>query len=47
MAKEDLIVFLKRLLLTNEDMEFLLRLDQADLMTLVALIRQRVDQSKR
>jgi len=47
MAKEDLIVFLGRLLHTNEDMEFLLRLDQADLMTLASLIRQRVDQAKR
>lgn len=47
MAKEDLILFLTRLLRTDEDLEFLLRLDQADLMMLVSLIRQRIDQTKR
>ena len=47
MGKEDLIVFLRRLLHTNEELEFLLQLDPADLMTLLSLIRQRVDQAKR
>ena len=47
MAKEDLIVFLRKLLNTNEDLEFLRRIDQADLMTLVSLIRQKVDEAKR
>ena len=46
MAKEDLIVFLRRLLQTNENLDFLLQLDQADLMTLLSLIRQRVDLGK-
>jgi hypothetical protein len=47
MAKEDLIVFLSRLLHTDEDLDFLLRLDQSDLMTLISLVRQRADQAKR
>ena len=47
MAKEDLIVFLRRLLHTNEYLDFLLRLDQTDLMTLISIVRQRVDQAKR
>jgi hypothetical protein len=46
MAKEDLIVFLRRLLQTDETLDFLLQLDEADLMTLISLIRQRVDQAK-
>jgi hypothetical protein len=47
MAKEDLIVFLSRLLQTDEDLNFLLRLDQTDLMTLISIVRQRVDRAKR
>ena len=47
MAKEDLIVFLSRLLHTDENLDFLLRLDQTDLMTLISIVRQRVDQAKR
>jgi hypothetical protein len=46
MAKEDLIVFLRRLLQTGENLDFLLQLDQADIMTLISLIRQRVDKVK-
>jgi hypothetical protein len=46
MAKEDLIVFLRRLLQTGEDLDFLLQLDQADIMTLISFIRQRVDKAK-
>jgi hypothetical protein len=46
MAKEDLIVFLRRLLHTNEELSFLMRLDLSDLMTLVSLIRQRVDHAR-
>ena len=46
MAKEDLIVFLRRLLQTGENLDFLLQLDQADIMTLISLIRQRVDKAK-
>jgi len=47
MAKEDLIVFLRRLLQTNENLDFLLQLEQSDLMTLLSLIRQRVELGKR
>ena len=46
MAKEDLIVFLRRLLQTDENLDFLLQLEQSDLMTLISLIRQRVDLGK-
>ena len=46
MAKEDLIVFLRRLLQTNENLDFLLQLEQSDLMTLLSLLRQRVDLRK-
>jgi len=46
MVKEDLIVFLRRLLQADESLDFLLQLDEADLMTLISLIMQRVDQAK-
>jgi hypothetical protein len=46
MAKEDLIVFLRRLLQTGENLDFLLQLDQTDIMTLISLVRQRVDKAK-
>ncbi len=46
MAKEDLIAFLGRLLHTDEELSFLMRLDQSDLMTLISLIRQRVDHTR-
>ena len=46
MAKEDLIAILKRLLQADVYLDFLLQLDEADLRTLISLIRQRVDQAK-
>jgi hypothetical protein len=46
MAKEDLIAILKRLLQADVYLDFLLQLDEADLRSLISLIRQRVDQAK-
>ncbi len=46
MAKEDLVFILKRLLQTDTYLEFLLQLDEADLRTLIACIRDRIDRSK-
>jgi len=46
MAKEDLLFILKRLLHTDAYLEFLLQLDEADLRTLIACIRDRVDRGK-
>jgi hypothetical protein len=46
MAKEDLVFILKRLLQTDTYLEFLLQLDEADLRTLIACIRERVDKGK-
>ena len=43
MAKEDLFFILKKLLQTDTYLEFLLQLDEADLRTLIACIRDRVD----
>jgi len=40
MAKEDLVFILKRLLQTDAYLEFILQLDEADLGTLVASIRE-------
>ena len=46
MAKEDLVFILKRLLQTDAYLEFLLQLDEADLRTLIACIRERIDRGK-
>ena len=46
MAKEDLLFILKRLLQTDAYLEFILQLDEADLRTLIACIRDRVDRVK-
>ena len=46
MAKEDLVFILKRLLQTDTYLEFLLQLDEADLRTLIACIRERIDRGK-
>ena len=43
MAKEDLLFILKRLLQTVAYLEFVLQLDEADLRTLIACMRDRVD----
>jgi len=42
-TKEELIEILKRVLKTESDLEFLLKLDGAELETLVAVIRDRVE----
>ena len=46
MAKEDLLFILKKLLQTDAYLEFLLQLDDADLRTLIACIRDRIDRAK-
>jgi len=46
MAKGDLVFILKRLLQTDTYLEFLLQLDEADLRTLIACIRDRIDRGK-
>lgn len=43
MTKEELIEILKRVLKTESDLEFLLKLDGSELETLVAFIRDRVE----
>lgn len=43
MTKEELIEILKRVLKTESDLKFLLRLDEVELETLVAVIRDRVE----
>jgi len=42
-TKEELIKILKRVLKTESDLEFLLKLDETELETLVAIVRDRVD----
>jgi hypothetical protein len=44
MAKEDLLFILKRLLQADESLDFLIQLEEKDLITLISLIRQRVEQ---
>ena len=46
MAKEDLLFVLKKLLRTDAYLEFILQLDEADLRTLIACIRDRIDRGK-
>ena len=43
MTKEELIEILKRVLKTESDLGFLLKLDESELETLVAVIRDRVE----
>ncbi len=43
MTKEELIEILKRVLKTESDLKFLLKLDEVELETLVAVIRGRVE----
>ena len=43
MTKEKLIEILNRVLKTESDLEFLLKLDETELETLVAVIRDRVE----
>jgi len=44
MTKEELLEIIKKLLKTNTDLNFLLKLDGEELRTLVVCIRDRVDQ---
>jgi hypothetical protein len=46
MAKEDLLFILKKLLQTDAYLEFLLQLDETDMRTLIACIRDRIDRAK-
>jgi len=43
---EDLLSILKRMLQTDAYLEFLLQVDEADLRTLIARIRERIDRGK-
>ncbi|MCP4159888.1 MAG: DUF3944 domain-containing protein [Deltaproteobacteria bacterium] len=43
MTKEELIEIIKRVLKTDSDLEFLLKMDESELKTLVAVIRDRVE----
>ncbi len=45
--KDDLIDLLKKILQTNVNLDFLSDLDQKDLETLIAVIRDRIDQEKK
>ena len=47
MTKEKLIETIKRILDTDVDLYFLLKLDQRDLETLIAYIRDRVEHNNR
>jgi len=47
MTKKKLIETIKRILDTDTDLDFLLQLDQKDLETLIACIRDRVEQNIR
>ena len=46
MAKEDLIAILKRLLQADVYLDFLLQLEESDLRTLIASIRERIDKQR-
>ena len=46
MVKEDLIAIMKRLLQTDTYLDFLLQLDEADLRTLIACMRERIDKER-
>jgi hypothetical protein len=43
MSKEKLLAIIKKILHTDEDLSFLLRLEDHELSKLVVLIRQRLD----
>jgi hypothetical protein len=43
MTKEDLLAILKKLLRTERSLDFLLRLDEEDVRTLIVCIRDRLD----
>jgi hypothetical protein len=43
MTKEELLEKIKKILKTDSDLSFLLQLEQSDVETLIACIRDRVD----
>ena len=45
--KDDLVDLLKKILQTNVNLDFLSDLEQKDLETLIAVIRDRIDQEKK
>ena len=45
--KDDLVDLIKKILQTNVNLEFLSDLEQKDLETLIAVIRDRIDQEKK
>ncbi len=45
--KDALVDLLKKILQTNVNLDFLSELEQKDLKTLIAVIRDRIDQEKR
>jgi len=47
MPKEDLLVIIRKLLRTDAYLDFLLALDDNDLRTLIACIRDRIDQREK
>jgi len=46
MTKEDLVNLLRKILRTEADLDFLLALESRDLKTLIACIRDRIEQKK-
>ena len=47
MTKEDLLAILKKLLRTERSMDFLCRLDEEDVRTMIVCIRDRLDREIR
>jgi hypothetical protein len=47
MTKEDLVDLLKKILNTETELDFLFALEQRELETLIACIRNRIEQEKR
>jgi hypothetical protein len=47
MTKEDLVAIVKRLLRTERSLDFLLKLDDEDVRTLIVSIRDRLDRENR
>ena len=47
MTKEDLVAIIKRLLRTERSLDFLLKLDDDDVRTLIVCIRDRLDRENR
>jgi hypothetical protein len=47
MTKEDLVAIIRRLLRTEQSLNFLLKLDDEDVRTLIVCIRDRVDRENR